>query len=202
MACEELLPAVGDYVDGQRDAPPCRALETHLAGCSACRTLLDNIRYTIASYQADRPAMPGGLHEQMLQTLRERWQATLRQRTFLTATPQRRTVLEVLCGVTSHPTAVELHDLARRRLPTITLRTVRRHLEMLAQSGTIQKLEAAGFRPRFDGNPAPHDHLRCLRCGRVEDLAAVAPNLSAWSDYQPATDRRLESVGTCTGCRE
>ena len=83
-------------------------------------------------------------------------------------TRQRQVILEELQAVTSHPTAVELHELVRRRLPKVSLGTVYRNLDLLARMGVIEKLEHSGGEARFDANTAEHDHfaLRALRPNR------------------------------------
>ena len=120
-------------------------------------------------------------------------------------TRQRQTVLEELRKLKSHPTASELHDIARRRLPKLSLATVYRNLELLAADGTIRKLEISGTESRFDGDPRRHCHVRCMQCGRVDDLPDVPADLvghqfNTLSGYE-ILDYRLEFVGICPECR-
>ena len=56
-------------------------------------------------------------------------------------------------------------------MPKISLGTVYRNLDLLARLGMIQRLEMAGAETRFDGTVRPHNHVRCLGCGRIDDLA-------------------------------
>ena len=119
-------------------------------------------------------------------------------------TPQRRAVLEELQRVTSHPTAVELCEIVRQRLPKISLGTVYRNLELLAEMGVIQKLELGGSEARFDGNTERHEHIRCIECGRVDDLRGVPmqkPDLAADSfrGYK-VVDYRVQFLGICQEC--
>ena len=58
-------------------------------------------------------------------------------------TRQRRVILEELQSVKSHPTAIELFELVRRRLPRVSLGTVYRNLDLLARAGFIEKLTEA-----------------------------------------------------------
>ena len=88
----------------------------------------------------------------------------------LSNTNQRRVIIEELRKLKSHPTADELYEVVRRRLPTISLGTVYRNLEVLSDCGEILKLEFAGKQRRFDGDIRRHCHLRCLACGAVEDI--------------------------------
>ncbi len=85
-------------------------------------------------------------------------------------TGQRKVILEELRKVTSHPTADTIYEMVRRRLPRISLGTVYRNLEVLAEQGEIQKLNIDRAKMRFDGNTSEHCHIRCVVCGRIDDL--------------------------------
>lgn len=120
-------------------------------------------------------------------------------------TRQRQIILEELRKVTTHPTADELCQLVRRRLPHISLGTVYRNLEILSAHGLMQKLELAGSQRRFDGNVQNHYHVRCLGCGRVEDLPTRPIPISE-SDLRAATQfeiigHRVEFFGWCPDCK-
>ena len=120
-------------------------------------------------------------------------------------TLQRQVILEELKRMTSHPTATELNEVTRRRVPRISLGTVYRNLELLAQNGVIQKLEFGGAEARFDGDAEKHYHVRCIRCGRmddVHDLPADFPKdeITNLSGYD-IMGVRLEFFGVCAACR-
>ena len=121
-------------------------------------------------------------------------------------TRQRQVILEALRKVGSHPTAGEVYDMVRRRLPRVSLGTVYRNLEMLSECGMIQKLELGGAQRRFDGNARDHYHVRCIHCGRLEDapvepVAAVESALRRVSDYE-IIGHRLEFIGLCPRCKK
>jgi Fur family transcriptional regulator, ferric uptake regulator len=84
-------------------------------------------------------------------------------------TRQRRIILDELRKVNIHPTADEIYSLVRRVIPHISLGTVYRNLEILAEKGFVVKLEFGGQR-RFDGNSEHHFHIQCLGCGSVKDI--------------------------------
>lgn len=88
----------------------------------------------------------------------------------LRLTPQRKVILEELRKVSSHPTADELYEKVRKRLPKISLGTVYRNLDLLSSAGIIKKLHLEESQMRFDGNTEPHNHIYCVRCGRVADV--------------------------------
>lgn len=121
-------------------------------------------------------------------------------------TRQRRVILDELRKVTSHPTADELYRKVRRRLPRISLGTVYRNLEVLSGSGSILKLDLAGRQRRFDGDLSPHYHVRCVQCGRVEDVVA-APQTGLENSPTDAKGyriigHRLEFTGICPRCQK
>ncbi len=123
---------------------------------------------------------------------------------YLRETSQRRVILEELGKLTSHPTANEIYDIVRKRLPRISLGTVYRNLELLSESGLIQKLEMAGTQKRFDGTIDNHYHIRCIRCGRVDDLKlpamkSIDDTATTVSDYEVLW-HKLEFGGLCPEC--
>ena len=63
----------------------------------------------------------------------------------------------------------------------------------------IQKLEFGSEEARFDGNTTPHDHIRCVKCGRVDDIAPQQLDLSggAKDDFHgySVLGRRVELWG-------
>jgi predicted anti-sigma-YlaC factor YlaD len=79
MKCEELLAALNDYVDGERQMALCKALEAHLADCNPCQIVIDNIRNTLALYKGGKEVeLPPDLHNQLCEILRQRWEAKFR----------------------------------------------------------------------------------------------------------------------------
>ena len=122
----------------------------------------------------------------------------------LRMTRQRKVILEELCKVDTHPSADEVYAMVRKRLPRISLGTVYRNLEILAERGQIQKLEPGGTLKRFDGKTESHYHLRCIRCDRMID-APVDFDVMIKHDLKSATDfkiigHKLEFIGICPEC--
>lgn len=119
-------------------------------------------------------------------------------------TRQRKIILEVLRENKTHPSADEIYDMVRKRLPRISLGTVYRNLEILCELGEIQKLEFGGTQKRFDGNTENHYHIRCVCCDRVDD-APVTPLKDIENQLMETTDykiigHRLEFIGLCPEC--
>lgn len=119
-------------------------------------------------------------------------------------TTQRQIILEELGKVSSHPTANEVYDMVRKRLPRIGLGTVYRNLELMAETGIILKLEVGGTQKRFDATIAPHYHIRCLSCGKVDDIelpvmADINKTAAELSQYQ-VLGHHIEFSGICSEC--
>jgi Fur family ferric uptake transcriptional regulator len=119
-------------------------------------------------------------------------------------THQREIILDELRSVKTHPTADELFEQVRNRLPRVSLATVYRNLEWLCQRGVVQKIEVGGRQKRFDGTAKLHYHIRCIVCGRVDDVdmspvEALDHDLSEKSGYT-VMGHRLEFWGTCPAC--
>lgn len=119
-------------------------------------------------------------------------------------TPQRKVILEELRSTSTHPTADEVYDLVRKRLPHVSLGTIYRNLDFLHSQGLVRKLDKVGPQMRFDAFTDPHLHVGCVRCGRVSDLPAEAATvvLKVPGDTQfEVQGHWLEFFGLCPDCR-
>ncbi len=119
-------------------------------------------------------------------------------------TSQREIILEELKKLKNHPTADELYLVVKKRLPRISLATVYRNLEQMSEAGIIKKLEYSGRQKRFDGATHPHNHIHCIRCGRIADVK-TRPGNSVHSIIKDAAgfqviDDQIEFTGICPDC--
>ncbi|MBU0485143.1 MAG: transcriptional repressor [Proteobacteria bacterium] len=120
-------------------------------------------------------------------------------------TNQRKVILEELKKVKSHPTATEIYDMVRKKMPRISLGTVYRNLELLSNNSIIQKLDFGEAQKRFDGNPTTHYHINCKGCGRVDDvdmplnqeLDELAENATSYK----VSSHHVEFSGFCVSCQ-
>jgi len=90
----------------------------------------------------------------------------------LRCTPQRLAVYDHLTQSTEHPTAEDVFQAVRSRIPKISLATVYKALEAWVAVGLANKLSmgAGGNCARYDARRDLHYHFRCLRSGAVHDL--------------------------------
>jgi Fur family ferric uptake transcriptional regulator len=120
-------------------------------------------------------------------------------------TRQRQVILEELRMMHDHPTADELYEKVRARLPRISLGTVYRNLDVLASEGIIRRLQNTGAQMRFDGDLQVHPHIRCISCGKIVDIDAEPEptecdhEIVAGSGFR-LVERRVEYVGICLDC--
>lgn len=103
----------------------------------------------------------------------------------LRSTSQRLAVYDQLAAMDGHPTAEQVFQAVRPRLPRISLATVYKALEALTAVGAVDRLnpEAAGGPTRYDARGDRHYHFRCLRTGAIHDLP---------TQYDPALIERLD----------
>ncbi len=121
-------------------------------------------------------------------------------------TTQRQIILEELGKVTSHPTANEVYDMVRKRLPRIGLGTVYRNLELMAESGLILKIEVGGTQKRFDATIDPHYHIRCSQCEKVDDIDIPVQHhineIASTATNYNILGHHIEFSGICSECCE
>lgn len=120
-------------------------------------------------------------------------------------TKQRQVILEEIQKLDTHPSAAMLYERVRKRLPKVSLGTVYRNLDFLAQAGVIQKLNTGSAEARFDWNPEIHYHVRCSQCGRVDDVHDAPADLvdRKINELQgfDILGHQLQFIGICPDCR-
>ena len=83
---------------------------------------------------------------------------------------QRASIKEYLSNTREHPTADTVYLHVREEFPNISLGTVYRNLNLLADIGEAIKISTPNGGDRFDGRTDPHYHVVCTCCGNVSDL--------------------------------
>ena len=123
----------------------------------------------------------------------------------LRKTEQRTAILEEIRLCRNHPSADEVYQLVRRRLPRISLGTVYRNLELMASQGIIHSFATSSGQKRFDPVTKQHCHFRCKICGKIEDIpfAVRCPRLDPedpWVQERKIQGARPEYFGICPDC--
>lgn len=123
----------------------------------------------------------------------------------LRMTHQREVILDEIKKSRNHPTADELYERIKKKLPRISLATVYRNLEIMSESGLINKLEISGRQKRFDWDLNQHDHIYCVQCHRVDNINLADKKSVALPPEQnhgyKVSGCRVEFYGICPKCR-
>lgn len=124
----------------------------------------------------------------------------------LTLTKQRRLIFARLSEATDHPTAEQLHERIHGALPNLSLATVYKALHLFAELGIARTVATPDGRARFDAPRHSHHHLRCRRCGMLEDVldrrldVVVPPEVAASTGFE-ITASEVQLTGICPACR-
>jgi len=117
---------------------------------------------------------------------------------------QRECMLEWLRETDSHPTAAEIHTRLLPEMPSLSLATVYRNLEVLVSDGDLDEVQSRIGAARYDGNLEPHHHFNCERCGRILDIDLPTPQGLAkrLSDAHGLASKRVRMsfFGLCRDC--
>jgi len=113
-------------------------------------------------------------------------------------TLQRVKILEYLHSVHTHPTAEVVYENIKKKIPMISLGTVYRILNALADDNEIIKLEVNG-EFRYDANNCGHIHLICTKCGSITDREINKKLDLNFSDFSVHCFS-LIIKGTCKKC--
>jgi len=129
---------------------------------------------------------------------------TVRYRaTGMKVTPQRQAIFRALQHADEHPTAESVYSEVSAEMPTISLRTVYQVLNDLIEMGELNHVHLGTGSTRFDSNLAPHHHLVCDACGRVQDLEADFPDVrvpAATGGGFRVSTTEIVFRGTCAEC--
>jgi len=121
-------------------------------------------------------------------------------------TKQRKVIYEVLQKSKNHPTAMEIYDVVRSKMPNISLGTVYRNLDVLHELGLIQKIYSGDSQMHFDAFMDDHNHVHCVRCGKVRDIN-LNPSVEYNYDNGNCDDfeiigHNIDFIGICKDCKQ
>jgi Fur family ferric uptake transcriptional regulator len=122
-------------------------------------------------------------------------------------TSQRRAIAEVFFAGGKHLSLTDLLGMARRRQSGIGYATVYRTMKLMAESGIASEHKfveghEARYEQAFEGEH--HDHLICVRCGRIvefeDDEIERRQAAIARQNGFVITSHRHEMYGLCRDC--
>ena len=121
-------------------------------------------------------------------------------------TPQRLAVYEALANTKEHPNAEMIFNGLQATYPTMSLATVYKTIDILHEIGLVQILNAGEDSFRYDADVSEHAHIRCVECGRVDDVFDL--DTAKFNDQiQQNTKDRLVGqqfyfYGICADCQK
>ena len=117
---------------------------------------------------------------------------------------KRDAILTYLKGTTVHPSAEMVFAGLKPQIPDLSLGTVYRNLNLLADLGEAIKITTPNGGVHFDGRTAPHYHFCCNQCGEIFDL-----DLEELGFINEAAGKNFDGIieshsmmfyGTCKNC--
>jgi len=120
-------------------------------------------------------------------------------------TAARRAILEAVVSSRGHFDVDELRDRLRKRRVPLSAATVYRAMPLFVESGIVTETLRSGGRARYECAHAHHDHLECLRCGRVIEFAdgeleKLQEEICRRHRFTPV-EHSLGIRGYCSDCR-
>ena len=119
---------------------------------------------------------------------------------------QREIILETLQANVVHPTAEYLYAILKAKAPNISLATLYRNLNQLADNGVIKKIDGLVAPSHYDHNTHEHYHFICDECKRVFDVSSdVAPDIVRKAEEETGFIIKKHDIifnGICRDCLE
>jgi len=119
-------------------------------------------------------------------------------------TSQRELVLDYVQKSHSHPTAEEIFQKLKDKLPRISKKTVYNNLKVLSETGLIREISTMGVK-RYEPLMKPHHHLVCQVCDRVfdieeEELTKLAMRVGKNMKDFEVSSTTTHFYGVCSDC--
>lgn len=91
---------------------------------------------------------------------------------------QREIILDTLKNNVVHPTAEYIYEILKKEDSKISLATLYRNLNQLAENGIIKKIDGLESSSHYDHNTQAHYHFICDNCKKVFDVSCgIAPDI-------------------------
>lgn len=128
------------------------------------------------------------------------------RRESLKLTYQRLAILHALANAKDHPGAEDIYEQVKSKVPPISFDTVYRTLALFERFGVIARVQYPDDRARYDPDTAPHPHIVCINCKKIEDFHSstldevkIPEETEKWGMVK---SKHLEFRGICRKCLE
>ncbi|HDT12673.1 MAG TPA: transcriptional repressor [Candidatus Marinimicrobia bacterium] len=130
------------------------------------------------------------------------------QKEHIKITRQRRTIIEIIYEHRDHIDVEELYKILKKQESGVSRATIYRTLDMLVSKRFVRKMDFGEGRSVFEfklGQPH-HDHMKCLRCGKViefnDHIIELRQNTICQNyRFQPSS-HVMQIYGVCYECRQ
>lgn len=118
---------------------------------------------------------------------------------------QRELIYQKLVETDEHPTAEMLYQWLKPENPNLSLGTVYRNLNLLAEEGVIVRMPFPV--ERYDARTHRHPHFRCKACGRVYDMEDLPYDSGLDQAAEQCSGHQVDRhdlvfFGTCSACTQ
>lgn len=122
----------------------------------------------------------------------------------LKLTPQRIAILDCLQGNRRHPSAEDIYRAVLQMFPTMSFATVYTTLALLKKKQKVRELTIDPDKKRYDPETGSHNHLICVVCKQIVDVAGPGNFRLAGSEEQgfKIIASHTEFYGLCPVCRK
>jgi Fur family peroxide stress response transcriptional regulator len=123
----------------------------------------------------------------------------------LNVTFPRMAIYKILLDYHGHPSAEDIYKEVQKDHPNISLATVYKTLEMLADNDLIVKVTPLHDIVRYDFNKDFHHHLVCIKCKKITDIENESLNnlpipKNIDKDFK-IINYQVQFDGICTDCQ-
>jgi Fur family ferric uptake transcriptional regulator len=139
--------------------------------------------------------------------IRKRWVREALDRDRVRITQERELVLDGLMLMPGHFGAEDVVFALRKQGRRVSRATVYRTLDLLVESGAVQRLgvDRGGWQYEVMQGRTPHAHLYCVKCGKLEDyivpgLDDLHARVKRETRFQPQ-HHVLRICGICEECQ-
>lgn len=121
---------------------------------------------------------------------------------------QRETIYQVLKEDNSHPNVDTIYMNVKKIIPDISLGTVYRNLNLLADHKQILRLDVGDGVIHYDARIDPHFHFVCDECSQIYDMMIDEDLISSFIDkvaelcHHQITSAEIIFHGVCHHCSQ
>ena len=126
----------------------------------------------------------------------------------LKATKQREEILNIFLNSQGHKNLTQIYAQVMKINPKIGYTTVYRTLKLLTRSGLAVQRKFADGETRYEpaSGRSHHDHLICLKCGKIfefenEDIETLQNSIAQRYHFK-ISHHRMELYGQCADCSQ